>query len=72
MLKKISLIHEQHKGEKMITLEELQEYKKTMTKLADVPTEGITEDVVAACNVAASMFDAIIVQLENQAVSFTP
>ena len=54
----------------MITLEELTAYQNTIDHLN---TRGrVTHDEAEALGIVSKMLNAIMVQLESQAVSFTP
>jgi len=54
----------------MITLEELTEYQSTIDHLNI--RERVTHREAEALDIVSKMLNAIMVQLESQAVSFTP
>ena len=61
----------------MVTLEKLEKHHEVLEQLltskcvcANVPTGG--DDIIEAVTVANDMLSALIVQLKNQAISFTP
>jgi len=54
----------------MITLEELTAYHDTIEHLN--ARERVTASEAEALDIASKMLTALIVQLESQAVSFTP
>ena len=54
----------------MITLNELTQHCKELETL--LTGDALTDEEREALEVASSMMQALVIQLENQAVSFTP
>ena len=54
----------------MITLDELTQHCKELEVL--LTGNALTDEEREALEVASSMMQALVIQLENQAVSFTP
>jgi len=54
----------------MITLEELTTYQNTIDNLNS--RRRVTHDEAEALDIVSKMLAALVVQLESQAVSFTP